>query len=160
MEQNLVPTEFKMINTEDFNQKALQMDENSSFIADLQAPRMVSYCSMTAVTQDEKKKLYNSINSTDKRVGDCINEVINVKDVYVEIVNCISKETGEETKCPRTVLIDDKGVSYQAVSLGVFNGLKKVFQIFGQPHNWESPIALKVKQITKGERKILTFEIK
>lgn len=161
MEENkLVPAEFKMIDTDSFNQKAMQMEENNSFIVDLQAPKQVSYCSMQATTAAEKKSLYNSINSTEKRVGDCINEVINVKDVYVEIVKCVNKETGEETSCPRTVLIDDKGVGYQAVSLGVFNGLKKIFQIFGQPNTWETPLPLKVKQLTKGERKILTFEIK
>lgn len=134
--------------------------ENDNFIMDLTEQRVVSFSSLNPKTDKEKKEFFNLVNSTEKRVGDMINEVINVKHVYVEIVNCVEKESGEITQCPRTVLIDDKGVGYQAVSIGVFSGLKKVFQIFGLPQTWEKPIPLKVKQITKGERKILTFEVK
>lgn len=139
-------------------QNNMSMEENSNFIADLTATRVTAYTSMIPKTVEEKKKFFNAINSTEKRLGDCINKVIKVKDIYVEVVKCKNKDTGEETECPRTVLVDDKGVSYQAVSLGVFNGLRKIFQIFGMPNEWEKPLPLMVKQLTKGERKILTFE--
>jgi hypothetical protein len=84
--------------------------------------------------------------------------VINAKDVFCEVVTCKNPETGESNECPRIVIIDDKGVGYQAVSLGVFSALKKVFQVFGVP-TWKKPIALKVVQVTKGQNKILTFDI-
>ena len=114
---------------------------------------------MTAETVEEKATLYNAMNNTEKRIKDCINEVIEIKDVFVEVVNCTNQETGECSRCPRTVLIDVNGVGYQAVSLGVFSALKKLFNVFGEPSEWEAPIKLKIKQISHGTKNILTFDI-
>ena len=74
---------------------AMGMEENSSFIADLTAKRVTAYSSIKAVSMEEKKAFFNAVNSTEKRIGDCINEVINIKDVYVEVVQCVNRETGE-----------------------------------------------------------------
>lgn len=117
-----------------------------------------SFSSLKAGTDEEKANLFNAINNPEKRLADCINMVIQAKDLYIEVVNCTNEETGETTACPRIVIIDDKGVSYQAVSLGIYSALKKVIQIFGTP-TWEKPIALEVKQVTKGTRKMLTLNI-
>lgn len=133
-------------------------DEGENFIVDLTS-RQTSYCSMTAETVEEKATLYNAMNNTEKRIKDCINEVIEIKDVFVEVVNCTNQETGECSRCPRTVLIDVNGVGYQAVSLGVFSALKKLFNVFGEPSEWEAPIKLKIKQISHGTKNILTFDI-
>lgn len=117
------------------------------------------FCSMTAETDEEKANLFNVINNPEKRLADCINMTINAKHLYIEVVNCTNEETGEQTACPRIVIIDDKGVSYQAVSLGIYSALKKAIQIFGVPQAWKKPIPLEVKQITKGTRKMLTLNI-
>lgn len=116
------------------------------------------FCSMNAETDEDKAKLYNAMNNPDKRLADCVNMTIKAKDLYVEVVNCTNEETGEVTACPRIVIIDDKGVGYQAVSIGIFSALKKVIQIFGVP-TWEKPVLLEVKQITKGNRKMLTLNV-
>ena len=58
----------------------------------------------------------------------------------------------------KTYIIDDKGKSYQAVSIGIYSALRKVIQVFGAP-TWEKPIPLEVKQITKGDRKMLTLNV-
>lgn len=134
------------------------VDDNSKMIADL-TTRTMSYCSIVAETFEDKKILFNSMNNPEKRTGDCINEVINLRNVYVESVNCVNQDTGEVTVCPRVVLIDDNNVGYQSVSLGIFSALKKLFSTFGEPNIWDEAIPIKIKQITKGERKILTFEI-
>lgn len=130
-------------------------DEGFNIVADLTTAR-TQYCSLIADTPEEKVKLYNAMNNPDNRLGDCINMTINAKDLYVELVNCTNQETGEVTTCPRTVIIDEDGVSYQAVSVGIFSALKKVIQVFGAP-TWETPVKLEVKQITKGSRKMLTL---
>jgi len=140
----------------------LAMEGNDNFIADLTSERTLAYSSIdiSKGTFAEKKQFFNAINSTDKRVGDEINAIIKVKHVYVEVVTCTNAETGEVKKCPRTVLIDEKGVGYQAVSTGVFSSLKKIFQTFGTPDKWgNESIPVKVKQVTKGNNKILTLEI-
>lgn len=118
----------------------------------------LAFSSLQAETDDEKAKLFNAVNNPEKRLADCINMKINAKDLFVEVVNCTNEETGEITACPRIVIIDDKGVSYQAVSLGIYSALKKVIQIFGTP-TWEKPIPLEIKQVTKGTRKMLTMNI-
>ena len=120
--------------------------------------RQTSFSSLSATTDEEKADLFNAINNPEKRLADCINMTIMAKDLFIEVVNCTNEESGEVTACPRIVIIDDKGVSYQAVSLGIYSALKKVIQIFGAP-TWANPIALEVKQVTKGTRKMLTLNI-
>jgi hypothetical protein len=116
------------------------------------------FCSMVAKTDEEKAKLYNAMNNPEKRLADCINMKIKAKDLYIEVVNCTNEETGEITACPRIVIIDDKGVAYQAVSLGIYSALKKIIQVFGAP-TWDKPVTLEVKQVTKGNRKMLTLNV-
>ena len=135
------------------------MDDDTNYIVDL-TERTTSYCSMVAQTTEDKAVLYNAMNAPDKRLKDCINLDINIKDVFVEVVNCINKETGIVEKCPRTVIIDDKGVGYQCVSLGVFSALKKLFAVYGEPSVWDKPLKVKVKQINKSaDKNILTLEV-
>lgn len=116
------------------------------------------FCSMKVETDEEKAALFNAMNNPSDRLADSINMTINAKDLYIEVVNCTNEKTGEVTACPRIVIIDDEGKSYQAVSIGIFSALKKVIQVFGAP-TWEKPIPLTVKQITKGERKMLTLNV-
>lgn len=140
------------------NNELMVMDDGSNLIADLTS-RQTTFCSLVANTPKEKALLFKAMNNPDKRVGDCINMEIKVKDLFCEVVNCTNQDTGEISTCPRIVLIDDKGVGYQAVSIGIYSAVKKLIQIFGQP-TWDEPVTLIVKQITKGDRKILTFDIK
>ena len=133
-------------------------DEGFNLVADM-TTAVTSFSSMVAKTDEEKAKLYNAMNNPDKRLGDCINMQINAKDLFVEVVNCTNEETGEVTACPRIVIIDEKGVSYQCVSIGIYSALKKIIQVYGAP-TWATPIKLEVKQITKGARKMLTLNVK
>lgn len=155
--------ELQLVNNEEraIIAQSYAMEENENFIMDLTAPRTVAYSSidLTKASEADKKNYFNAINSSDKRLGDEINNVIELKNVYVEIVELHDDKTGEMTKAPRIVLIDSKGDGYTCVSTGIFSSLKKIFQVFGIPETWKSPIKLKVKQITKGEKKILTLAV-
>lgn len=139
----------------------LQVEGEFGFIADLTATRKMSYSSLdiTKATQEVKAKYFNAINSASLRLAEQANLTLNIQHVFVEVVQCTNEETGETKECPRTVLIDDKGVGYQAVSLGVFSSLKKVFEIFGMPPTWKKPLPLKVKVVTKGLKNITTLEV-
>lgn len=133
-------------------------DDNTSMIVDLTS-RSTQYCSMTANTDKEKALLFNATNNPDYRLGDSINQTISVKDVFVEAVTCVNRETGEANVCPRIVLIDTDGKGYACVSLGIFSAIKKIFGIYGEPNMWKAPLPLTVKQITKGDRKMLTLNV-
>ena len=132
-------------------------DEGFNLIADLTTAK-TQYCSMVTDTDESKQKLFNAMNNPDKRIADMINMPIAVRDIYIEVVNCTNQETGEVTVCPRIVLIDDKGVSYQAVSIGIYSAVKKLIQVYGEP-SWEKPVKVIVKNITKGDRKMLTLNV-
>lgn len=132
-------------------------DDGMNLIADLTTPTTSAFCSLIPQTEDEEKILYNATMSPAKRVGDCINEVINLRHVFCEIITVTNEETGEVSRVPRTVLIDDNGVGYQCVSTGIFNAIKKLFAVKGMPDTWVNPVTVKVQQITKGKRQILTL---
>lgn len=127
------------------------------FVSDLTS-ESVSFCSMKANDNKSKAMLFKAMNNPEKRIGDCINTLIMVKDVYCETVQVVSNETGETEWVPRVVLIDEKGTAYQAVSMGVYSALAKVIRVFGMP-TWNEPIPIKIKQISRGERKLLTFDV-
>lgn len=128
-----------------------------SFADELQE-RNITFCSMQANTPREKAALFKAMNNPEKRIADCINMTIKVKDIFCETVQCVQEGTEEVEFVPRIVLIDDKGIGYQAVSLGVFSALKKLIQVFGTP-TWNEPIPVKVRQISKGNRQLLTFDV-
>lgn len=137
----------------------MTMQEDERFIMDLTAERKVQFCSMVPKNEDEEIILFNAMNNPEKRIGDCINLTIEVKHVFCEVVTCINRETGESNICPRIVLIDKDGVGYQAVSMGIYSALKKIISIKGNPANWKKPVKLQINQITKGDRKLLTFNL-
>lgn len=133
-------------------------DDDARFIVDL-TTRATQYCSMKAESDKEKAALFNATNNPDFRLADMINMELKVKDVFVEAVHCTNRDTGEVNVCPRVVLIDDNSVGYQCVSIGVFSAIKKLFGIYGEPMYWSAPIKMIVKQITKGERQMLTLNV-
>lgn len=133
-------------------------DDDTRFIVDL-TTRSTQYCSMKAESDSEKAALFNATNNPDFRLADRINMEIKVKDVFVEAVHCTNRDTGEVNVCPRVVLIDDKNVGYQCVSIGVFSAIKKLFGVYGEPMYWKAPIKMMVKQITKGEKQMLTLNV-
>ena len=151
--------EFSLVTSESTAPSTVEsMDGDNNFIVDLTS-RTTQYCSMVANTPEDKAILYNAMNNPAYRLADCINQTINVKDVFVEVVNCTNEQTGEVKPCPRIVLIDDKKQGYQCVSIGVFSAIKKLFGVYGEPDTWVRPVPLTVKQITKGERKMLTLNV-
>lgn len=132
-------------------------DEGFNLVADMTTAK-TQFCSMIATSDEEKASIYNAMNNPEFRLADCINKVIEARDLYVEVVQCTNEETGEVTSCPRIVIIDKNNKGYQCVSIGIYSALKKVIQVYGAP-TWEKPVKLEVKQISKGTRKMLTLNV-
>jgi hypothetical protein len=116
------------------------------------------FCSLKANTPEEKAKLFRIMNSPEKHLSDCINQTILVTDVFCEGVSLTNKETGEVNICPRIVLVDKDGIGYQSISYGIYSSVKKLFQVYGVP-TWETPIPVKVIQVTREKNKILSLTI-
>lgn len=132
-------------------------------VADLSAPgetRM--YCSLKSDgSMKDKARIFNAVNSPDKKIADCIGETILLADIVAHPIILTDEETGEAVEAMRMVLVDDKGTSYEAVSGGLANAVQRILQIFGQPDTWAEPIP--VKPIQKGTRngnnKVTTLKI-
>lgn len=137
------------------NELAVVREEQSI----MSVPATQSYSSFVAETQEQKTALYNALMNPDERIGDHINTTIELKEVLIESIELTDDETGEVITAPRTVVIDSKGKSYEAVSIGVFSALKRIVNIFGEPSTWEKPIKVKVIQKTIKKNKMLTLEI-
>ena len=144
--------------TQNNNQVSMFADEGFDLMVDLTTAKN-QYCTFEPKNDEEKAKLFNATNSPDERIADCINKTINMKNVFIEVVECVKKETGEIQTCPRIVILDENMKSYQCVSIGIYSAIKKIFTSFGLPHTWEKPIKVEVKQVTKGDRKMLTLGI-
>lgn len=133
-------------------------ESGNKFIVELTSSRKTSLCTLASETPAEKAVLFKIMNNPEQRLADHIGEVIEVTDLFVEVIQLESEETGEMMDCPRIVVIDKDKVGYQCVSVGVWSAFKKLISIYGVP-TWKEPIKLKVRQIQKGKRSLLTFDI-
>jgi hypothetical protein len=123
-----------------------------------------SYCSLKPTTPEASMALFNGLNSPKFKLADEIGKTIVVKDVFVELVDLAVKDdagkpTGELTQAARIVLFDADGAGHQAISIGIFKSLERLFKVYGKP-TWPNGIKLTVKQVnTAPTRKMLTLEV-
>jgi len=133
-------------------------NDDTGLASELQS-RATSFCSMVCRTPAEKARLYNLMNAPEFTVKKFINKTILVKDVFIEKVTLVNKETGELEDANRIVLIDKDGKGYQATAKGVFSALKKLVQVYGAP-TWDVPLPIIPIEISKSnDRNILTLTI-
>lgn len=111
-----------------------------------------TYCSKTVEKEEEKKDLFNALETCDALLNDCVGEEINIKDVYCEEREVTDEETGEIKKKYRTILFDVSGQTYATGSYGIFNIMKKLFAIYGMP-TWENGVKVKVAKRPIGNGK-------
>ena len=116
------------------------------------------FCSFSPDTIEGKKALYKAITNPEHKITDFVGKEIVIRDVVVATCQFVDEETGETTPGNRTILIDTNGVSYGCSSTGVFNALRNLIAIFGNP-TWEDGLTVRVGQISKGLNRIITLEI-
>ena len=116
------------------------------------------YCSKVAVTEKDKKELFNALESCDALLNDCVGTEIEIKDIYVEEKQVIDEESGELKTKFRTILFDKNGQTYATGSYGIYNVMKKIVSIYGFPNTWEKPLKVKVaKRPIKDNKQSLTL---
>lgn len=124
-----------------------------------------AYCTLDTTTAEGKKKLYNATNRPDYNLSEFINKRIRIKDIYVDVnaklnTDKESDNYGVMENKPRTVIIDENGVTYIAgVSVGIFNAIREIIRIFGNPKTWTEPLEVEVKQVATKRGNMLTLEI-
>lgn len=116
------------------------------------------YCSKVIETEEEKKEMFNALESCDILLNDCVNNEIDLKDIYIEERQVVDKETGEVKTKFRTILFDANGQTYATGSYGIYNILSKIVKIYGLPNTWEKPLKVKVaKKPIKDGKSSLTL---
>lgn len=130
---------------------------NSLLVAD---SRRQTFSSWVPANMEDRKAYYNAINMPGKKLAESINMVLAIRHIYAETCEYRDRQTGEAVPGVRIVLIDSEGKSYNTSSIGVYNCLSKIFQIFGTPDVWTEPLSVRVKQIApEPEKKVLLLEV-
>ena len=110
------------------------------------------YCSKEVETEEQKKDLFNALESCDALLNDCVGQEIEIKDIYVEEKQ-VKDENGELKTKFRTILFDINGQTYATGSYGIYNVLRKIISIYGVPTVWKEPIKVKVEKRPIGNGK-------
>lgn len=111
------------------------------------------YCSKVVESEEDKKELFNALETCDALLNDCVGTEIEIKDIYVEEREVVDEETGELKKKYRTILFDASGQTYATGSYGIYNIIKKIITIYGLPETWENPLKVKVAKRPIGNGK-------
>ena len=111
------------------------------------------YCSKTVESEEDKKELFNALETCDALLNDCVGTEIEIKDIYVEEREVVDEETGELKKKYRTILFDASGQTYATGSYGIYNIIKKIVTIYGLPETWAKPLKVKVAKRPIGNGK-------
>ena len=118
------------------------------------------YCSKSAESEEEKKELFNALESCDALLNDCVGQEISIKDLYIEEKQVVDKDTGELKTKYRTIIFDENGQTYATGSYGIYNIIKKIVQIYGLPETWENSLKVKVAKRPIGNGKqTLTLQL-
>lgn len=107
------------------------------------------YCTMVAENRQAMATLYNAVSNPEK-ISAHINKPIEMIHFYVEIIQCANEKTGAIVNVPRVVLIDKTGKGYQAVSVGVYNAVKRIVSMFGNPATWDTPVTVVPQNVDLG----------
>ena len=120
--------------------------EHMDIASDLSTGK-AAYCTMQAADNKARVTLFNACTNPLK-ISDMINKRIKVLHIYAEIIQVVSEQTGELCSVPRIILIDEQGKGYQAVSIGIYNAVKRMIALFGNPAEWDAPHTVEVQNVS------------
>lgn len=114
------------------------------------------YSSVKANNVEERKSIYNALEKCDVLLNDIIGTEINIKDFYIEERHKqeIDEVTGETKTIVkyRTILFDTEGKTYATGSYGVYNALRRISMVYGEP-TWTEGVLVRVDKKPIGNGK-------
>lgn len=132
------------------------------------------FCTMNLEEKENMVALYNSLQECDVKLNDIKGSTIEIKDVFVEKKEVAERDekTGEilrdeetdevVTKTRfRTILFGTDGKTYVSAAYGVYNSLRQIIPIFGNPSK-ENPIKVKVgtRKLRSGKESLVLTVVK
>lgn len=107
----------------------------------------------------EKIEMYNALTSPVKKMSECIGDVLKVKNIAITPVEIEDRETGEIKILPKTIILTHDGDSYVAVSIGVYNSITGMYNIFKEEFE-KGEMTVKIRQKnTRSGKQTLILEI-
>lgn len=101
----------------------------------------MSYTDMNLAEEENAKNFYNAVSQPDANLKECVNVPIDMVHVSIEVCE-VHSDTNGDVIAPRIVIVDKDGKSYQCVSVGVYQSLKRMFSLFGTPDGWKKPLTV------------------
>lgn len=143
-----------------------QIKEDYDLVIDAEGKykRKAKYTAWSSVrpeTREQKIALMNLLNSGDEAtaLSDFVGAQIVVADVIFNPYDKINEETGEQEYGVLTYIITPDGVPYVTSSKSVYFTLKRMFQVFGEPHYNETE-AVKVQVVKKKGQQFQYIDLK
>lgn len=137
---------------EEVKERGLISQDGSIFRSD----NKKTFCTMNLDEKENMVALYNSLQECDVKINDIKGQTIEVTDVFVEEKEVAERDekTGELVRDPetnevvtktrfRTILFGSDGKTYVSAAYGVYNSLRQIIPIFGNPSKL-NPIKVKV----------------
>lgn len=119
---------------------SVKNSENIKMASEVMTTGM-SYTDMDLSNMAVAKDFYNAVSQPEMSLKECVNIPIAMTHVSVEVCEVHSEQNGDVI-APRVVIMDKDGKSYQAVSIGVYQSLKRIFALFGTPDTWSEPLTV------------------
>lgn len=110
-----------------------------------------SFSSIVPETKEQKIAMMNLLSGDDEKtqaLGEHIGQHITLSDVMFQPYDKINEETGEMEYGVLSYLVTPEQVVYVTSSKSVYFSLKRIFQVFGEPHYDESDV-ITVKVVKK-----------
>ena len=158
-----------MTNNEEVKERGLITADDSIF----RSANKETFCTMNLEEKENMVALYNSLQECDVKLNDIKGTTIEVTDVFVEKKEVPERDekTGEltldeegntitKTKF-RTILFGADGKTYVSAAYGVYNSLRQIIPIFGNPSKL-NPIKVKVgtRKLRSGKESLVLTVVK
>lgn len=114
------------------------------------------FSTLTGDDFDTKLQLLDAVTNSEP-IADNLGKPIRLVNVVIQTVELADEETGELNELPRTILLDEDGTAYHAISMGVFRAVETVLGVVGQPSTWPSPLNIQVTKEGKAPRAYYTI---
>lgn len=158
-----------MTNENEVKERGLITADDSIF----RSTNKETFCTMNLDEKENMVALYNSLQECDVKLNDIKGSTIEVTDVFVEKKEVPERDekTGElildeegntVTKTRfRTILFGNDGKTYVSAAYGVYNSLRQIIPIFGNPSK-ENPIKVKVgtRKLRSGKESLVLTVVK
>lgn len=120
----------------------------------------LGYTDMNLSDRSAAVAFYNATSNPSDKLKEHVNEVLSLVHVSVECVEVSKDDVPEEKSiAPRIVLITADGRSYSCVSVGVYQSLKRMFTLLGNPDTWTEPVKIKPVLISTKKGQVLSLNL-